>query len=210
MTRFVNERSKYFGEMDVGYSLLSYIVVLLVAFSRCFDRWPTFIYVSIRRYSQVYFASVTKKSGRIVRWNILALFFKYIRDHFKYVSCAPSMKTCRIRKHKMTFSIKRESKIFAISHANFLYAYSQKYQLLGITCWCFDNVSLLPKLFSSRRNSKIRRHGLCSYIQSPALKTSRIEIPNGHFENDNVYGMYDTASTSKNRKKMENFIWHML
>lgn len=49
---------------------------------------------------------------------------------------------------------------------------------------------------------------VCPYIQSPALKTSRIEIPNGHFENGNVYGMYDTDGMydSKNRKKMGNFI----
>lgn len=96
-------------------------------------------------------------------WNVLALFFEYIRDYFKYVLCAPSTKVCRIRKHKMTISVKRETKIFAISPANFLHTHDQNYQLSDIMCRYFDNVSLFPKLFSSRRNSTIRRRDLSIY-----------------------------------------------
>lgn len=32
----------------------------------CFDRWPTFIYVSIRRYSRIYFADVVLERPRII------------------------------------------------------------------------------------------------------------------------------------------------
>lgn len=106
----------------------------------------------------------------------------------------------------MTISVKRETKIFAISPANFLHAHGQKYQLSDITCRCLDNVSLFPKLFSSRRNRAIRRRELSVYSISRAKNFSPIEIPKRLFRK---LEMYDTAPISEKQFETENFIWRM-